>query len=218
VAATVKHLRPDARVAYVMTDGASLPMALSDLVVAMREAGLIDGTVTAGHAFGGDLEAMNVPSALALAVHRQQADVVVVAMGPGVVGSGTRLGTTALEVTSILHAAHALDGAPIACVRVSDADDRERHRGISHHTRTALEHTHLPVTVALPPTVEPAELGQTTHRVQVVDVPDVAALLTAAGLRVTTMGRGPDEEPRFFAACAAAGAAAANLLQNRPGS
>src|SRR5688500_13996825 len=37
VAAALKHARPDARVAYVMTDGAALPMALSDLVVAMRD-------------------------------------------------------------------------------------------------------------------------------------------------------------------------------------
>ena len=32
VAAVVRHLRPAARIAYVMTDGAALPLALSDLV------------------------------------------------------------------------------------------------------------------------------------------------------------------------------------------
>ena len=37
------------------------------------------------------------------------------------------------------------------------------------------------------------------------DAPDVAALLDAAGVRVTTMGRGPDEDPLFFPAAAAAG-------------
>jgi hypothetical protein len=212
VVATVRHLRPDARISYVMTDGAALPLALSDLVAGLRGAGLIDATVSAGHAFGGDLEAVTVPSALALAVHRQAADVVVVAMGPGVVGSGTTLGTTALEVTSILHAARALRGVPIACVRVSDADERARHRGISHHTRTALEHTLVPVVVPLPPTVDPADLGTTQHKVRTVEVPDVGALLEAAGLRVTTMGRNPDQEPRFFAACGAAGVVAAGLL------
>jgi hypothetical protein len=137
-------------------------------------------------------------------------------MGPGVVGSGTALGTTALEVTSILHAARALRGVPIACVRVSDADERERHQGISHHTRTALELTLVPVVVPLPPAVDPTELGPTQHRIRAVEVPDVAALLEAAGLQVTTMGRGPDEDPRFFAACAAAGVAAVDLSRKRP--
>jgi hypothetical protein len=211
VAATVHHLRPEARVVYVMTDGAALPLALSDLVASLRQAELIVGTVTAGHAFGGDLEAVTIPSALALAVHRLDADVVVVAMGPGVVGSGTTLGTTALEVASILHGASALGGTPITCVRVSDADARDRHQGISHHTRTALAHTLVPVTVPLPRSVDPAELGETIHDVRTVEVPDVAALLTAAGIRVTTMGRGPDEEPRFFASCAAAAVAAVSV-------
>jgi hypothetical protein len=212
VAVAVRHLRPDARVVYVMTDGAALPLALSDLVASLRQAELIVGTVTAGHAFGGDLEAVTVPSALALAVHRLDADVVVVAMGPGVVGSGTPLGTTALEVTSVLHATSALGGTPIACVRVSDADDRERHRGISHHTRTALDMTLVPVTVPLPPSVDPAELGPTIHEVRTLEVPDVAALLGEAGLHVTTMGRRPAEEPRFFESCAAAAVAATQSL------
>jgi hypothetical protein len=216
VAAALRHLRPDARVVYVMTDGAGLPLALSDLVAELRQRELILGTITAGHAFGGDLEAVTIPSALALAVHRLDADVVVVAMGPGVVGSGTSLGTTALEVTSTLHAAHAQAGWPIACVRVSDADARDRHRGVSHHTRTALGHTLVPVTVALPPSVDPAELGATHHHVRTVEVPDVAALLDDAGLRVTTMGRGPDQEPRFFEACAAAGVVAAGVLEDGP--
>ena len=70
----------------------------------------------------------------------------------------------------------------------------------------------MPVVVPLPPSVDPAELGATQHKVRTVEVPDVAALLDAAGLRVTTMGRGPDQEPRFFAACAAAGVVAAGLL------
>ena len=89
-----------------------------------------------------------------------------------------------------------------------------RHQGISHHTRTALEHTLVPVVVPLPPTVDPAELGATQHKVRTVEVPDVGALLEAAGLQVTTMGRGPDQEPRFFAACAAAGVVAADLLRS----
>ena len=196
-----------------MTDGAALPLALSDLVAGLRGAGLLDATVTAGHAFGGDLEAVTVPSALALAVHRQAADVVVVAMGPGVVGTGTDARHHRARRSRRSCTPHGRCGAcrSPACgcpMPTSGA----RHQGVSHHTRTALEHTLVPVVVPLPPTVDPAELGATQHKVRTVEVPDVAALLEAAGLQVTTMGRGPDQEPRFFAACAAAGVVAADLL------
>src|SRR6476659_3144887 len=122
VVAAVKDTRPDLAIGYVMTDGAALPIALSDLVVGLREVGLLRGTVTAGHAFGGDLEAVNVPSALALARHVLGCEVIVVGMGPGVVGTGTRLGTTAMEVAPVLDAVAWLGGEPIVCVRISDRD------------------------------------------------------------------------------------------------
>src|SRR4051794_8320928 len=59
VAVVVKHLRPTARIAYVMTDGAALPIALSDMVHQLRTKQIVDLTITAGHAFGGDVEAVN---------------------------------------------------------------------------------------------------------------------------------------------------------------
>src|SRR4051794_17050926 len=65
VAAAARAAAPEARVTYVMTDGAALPLVLSDLVVDLRRAALLDATITSGHAFGGDLEAVSVPGALA---------------------------------------------------------------------------------------------------------------------------------------------------------
>src|SRR3546814_16162881 len=67
VAAAILAHAPHAQISYVMTDGAALPLALSDLVAAMVDAGLVATTITAGHAFGGDLAAVSVPSALLLA-------------------------------------------------------------------------------------------------------------------------------------------------------
>ena len=58
-------LPPEALVAYVMTDGAALPLALSDLVAALRQARAARRDGHRRHAFGGDHEAVNVPSALA---------------------------------------------------------------------------------------------------------------------------------------------------------
>ena len=62
------------------TDGAGLPLALSDLVAALTDRGLIDATVTCGQAFGGDYEAVSVHSALAIARHVAGADAVVLCL------------------------------------------------------------------------------------------------------------------------------------------
>jgi len=209
VAAAIVAAVPTARVAYVMTDGAALPIALSDLVVAMVDSGLLAATITAGHAFGGDLEAVSVPSALALARHVLGADVVIVGMGPGVVGTGSTLGTTAVEVAAALDSAAALGGRPVAVLRMSGADERDRHRGVSHHSRTALDLTRSPVLVASP---EEGAFAHPRHDVRVTVPPPMADLLAAAGLAVTTMGRGPAADPLFFAAAGAAGTLAASLL------
>jgi len=209
VAAAIRHAHPRARITYVMTDGAALPIAISDLVHAITAAGLIDVTITSGHAFGGDLEAVSIPSALALARHATHADATIVAMGPGVVGTSSPLGTTALEVATVLDAAAALGGTPIAALRMSDGDPRPRHQGVSHHSRTALDLTRSSVLVAAP---EPGVFEHDRHDVRVIEGPDVPALLAALDLRVTTMGRGPDEDPLFFRATASAGALAASCL------
>jgi Protein of unknown function (DUF3866) len=200
---------PDARIAYVMTDGAALPLAFSDLTATLVDRDLLAGTVTAGHAFGGDLEAVNVASALSLARHVLAADLIVVGMGPGVVGTGTTLGTTSLEAASNLDTVAALGGQPVACLRVSSGDPRDRHQGVSHHTRTVLDLVRSSVLVAAHP-----DLGSLDrHELIEVDAPDTAALLATEGLLVTTMGRTPDEDPAYFAAAGQAGALAAGLLQ-----
>lgn len=212
VAAVLGALAPDARVAYVMTDGGALPLALSDLVHDLRERGLLSGTVTAGHAFGGDHEAVSLPSGLAVARHALGADVVVAGMGPGVVGTGSRLGFTGLDQSTSLDAAAWLDGRPVACVRASDGDARPRHQGVSHHTATVLDATRSGVDVPMPPGLDPGLVPE-RHTIVTVTPPDVAALLAAADLRITTMGRGPDRDPAFFAAAGAAAAHAAALLR-----
>jgi Protein of unknown function (DUF3866) len=208
VAAVARSQRPGARIAYVMTDGAALPLALSDLVHALRERGVLDVTVTAGHAFGGDLEAVAVPSALALAHHVAGADLVVVGMGPGVVGTASALGTTAVEVAGIVDVAASMGARVALCCRASSADPRERHRGVSHHVRTILD-----LAATRPVLPLPAGLAAELDGATVVEGPDAAEVLAALDLAVTTMGRGPAEDPAFFAAAAAAGEWAAGAVR-----
>jgi len=220
VAVAFKDTRPDARLAYVMTDGAALPLALSDLVANVRDRGLIDATVTCGHAFGGDFEAVSVYSALAVARHVINADAAVVVMGPGIVGTGTRLGFSGIEVGPVLDAVTGLRGDPIACLRVSFADERPRHQGVSHHSLTTLRVAcRSRITIPVPTVggahearirsdLEGAGLAERHELVDVAPV-DIVAALTAHGLDITSMGRPAAADPVLFEAAAAAGVLAA---------
>jgi hypothetical protein len=223
VAAAFRAARPDGRLAYVMTDGAGLPMALSDLVATLCSKGLVDATVTCGHAFGGDYEAVSIYSALAVARHVARADAAVVVMGPGIVGTNTRLGFSGMEVGPILDAAHALGGVAIACLRMSFADERDRHVGLSHHSATALRlATRERVLVAVPelPAEQAVRLcddlvaAGIDRRHDLVDVaaPEVLELFARFGLAITSMGRPAAADPALFQAAAAAGTLAAERV------
>jgi hypothetical protein len=117
------------------------------------------------------------------------------------------LGTTAIEVAGILDTVSALGGLGVLCARASSADPRERHRGISHHTRTTIDLARSEPVVALP-----AELAEQMEEARVVATPDVARLLARYDLTITSMGRGPADDPAFFAAAGAAAAWAADQI------
>jgi hypothetical protein len=222
VAAGIRTVQPGARIGYLMTDGAALPMAWSDLVRDLKGAGLIDTTATSGQAFGGDLEAVNVWSGLVALRTVARADYVIAAMGPGVVGTDTALGFTAMEQGPILDAAGSLGGRPVACLRISFADPRRRHTGVSHHTLTALTIGTRGRSRVAVPRLEMARAERVTKDLEtsgVVDQHDIVVgdgepgleLLRARGVEPRSMGRGPAEDPDFWLASAAAGDVAATL-------
>ncbi len=228
-AAAIKRLtQPKARVVYIMTDSAALPIAFSRLVAQMKESGLIDATITCGQAFGGDMEAVNIPSALVAAKMAAQADVVIVCQGPGNVGTGTKYGFTGLEQGEIINAVNTLGGAAIAIPRISFADPRPRHRGLSHHTVTALSEIALTqALLALPAIDELKLLGIQEqirqspivyrHKIRILDgLPGIRECVDR-GIKLSTMGRGFNEDPEFFLAASAAGAAAAEMLRGGSG-
>jgi Protein of unknown function (DUF3866) len=220
IAAGIKDARPDARVGYLMTDGACLPIAWSDLVRDLRQAELLDMTCTSGHAFGGDLESVTIFSGMAALKVVGKCDVVIAGMGPGVVGTGTILGHTAIEQGHLLDATAALGGRPFACVRISYADTRARHHGVSHHTLTALRiATHRRATVVLPELAGDylAEINGQLEAAGISSKHDVVtaagepglALLDAKGIKPASMGRPLEQVRELFLAAAAAGRAAA---------
>jgi len=177
------------RVAYVQLGGGALPVSLSDAVRALRERGLIVSTVAVAPCFDADAQCVSVASALAWA--RLEHDVAVCAIGPGIVGTGSRFGHGGLVAAEAANAALALGGLPVIAVRASGADERERHRGMSHHTEAVLSLVRGDAVVG--------EDGDGWRE-------------ACAGLPLSHMGRGPDEDPDFFAAAYGAGVAARALL------
>jgi hypothetical protein len=212
--------RPQTRVAYVMTDGGALPLWFSRTVSDL--AGQLCGTVTVGQAFGGDLEAVTLHTGLLAASWVLDAEVAIVCQGPGNLGTGTPWGYSGVAAGEAVNAASVLGGHPIAALRISGADARERHRGVSHHSLTA----YGKVALARADVVVPADLPDALAAKVDVDVAPLAdlhdiVLVGCAGLdtalrsspvKLSTMGRGLAEDYAYFLASAAAGRHAAALL------
>lgn len=180
------------RVAYVQLPGGALPVSLSDTVRALKERGLLELAIAVAPCLEGDVQCVTAASALAWAAGRSY-DVAVCAIGPGIVGTGTGLGHGGLAAAEAANAAAALGGRPVVAVRASEADPRERHLGVSHHSRAVLDLC----------------LG----KVLVAEDGDAEGWQAAcAGLPLSHMGRGPAEDPAFFAAAFAAGRLARRLV------
>lgn len=212
------------RVAYLMTDGAALPLAFSETVAWLKSRNLLAGSVTSGHAFGGDLEAVNVYSGLLAARKVLKADIIIVSMGPGIVGTGSKWGFTGVEQGEILNAVETLEGIPIAVPRISFADPRRRHQGISHHTLTVLSRVCRVKTVVPLPLLEEEKMSflleqlqmeklLDKHSICVEDEPLILDMLKESELKISTMGRGIEEEREFFLTLGAAARTAERLHQ-----
>jgi hypothetical protein len=178
------------RVAYVQLAGGALPVSLSNTVRVLKERGLLAATAAVAPCFDADAQCVSVASALGWA-HAGH-DVAVCAIGPGIVGTGTRFGHGGLAAAEAANVALALGGAAVVAARVSGADDRERHRGTSHHTA--------------------AVLSLARDEAMVADGQGEGWREACAGLPLSHMGRGPEDDPEFFAASYAAGLAARELV------
>lgn len=177
------------RVAYLQLTGGALPVSLSDTVRTLGERGLLASTAAVAPCFDADVQCVSPASALLWA--RGEHEVAVCSVGPGIVGTGTRFGHGGLAAADAANAALSLGGSPVVAQRVSAADKRDRHRGRSHHTEAVLALVRGEVVVA-----EPSDGWREA----------------CAGLPLSHMGRGPDEDPDFFAAAYGAGVAARALL------
>ena len=212
--ASYKKNNKDKKIVYIMTDGAALPIYLSKNVETLKSKGLIDHTITIGNAFGGDYECINIYTALITAKEVLNADCVFVSMGPGIAGTGTKYGFTGIEQGPILDAVKKLGGNPIAIPRISFADKRERHNGISHHSITIFkEIVNVDITIPISnyesdklnkirAQIEENDLNR--HNVVYIDNKNTKEDLDYFGLKVRTMGRNYEQDTEFFEAASSA--------------
>ncbi|MGI9020478.1 MAG: DUF3866 family protein [Solirubrobacterales bacterium] len=221
--------RPGLRVGFVQGPGGALPGALSRDVAILRERGLLAGHVTAGPAYGGEHEAISVAGGIDAGIHGLGWDAAIVGPGPGILGSESRLGHGGLAALDAANAALGLGLATLLCPRLSSADPRPRHRGLSHHSRTVIQMLGSPVRIPVPeaslrgwPMLDEEggsaqaaldDLIETCggrHDIAVHEV-DLSGY-AGSGLPAKTMGRTIQEDPLFFAAALAAGSALAGAV------
>ncbi len=207
--ASYKRHNPNKKLVYIMTDGASLPIYLSKNVQNLKNKKLINNTITIGNAFGGDYECINIYSALITAKEVLNADAVFVSMGPGIAGTGTKYGFTGIEQGPILDAVKKLGGNPIAIPRISFADKRDRHVGISHHSITVLSEI-VNVNVNIPIGIEDKDKLeyvnkqieknnlQEKHNIVYIKPGNTFDDLSYYGLKVKSMGRNYEQDSEFF--------------------
>ena len=207
--ATALHL--NAPVGFVMTDQASLPLAISDIIFEAKKSDVIGVTVTTGQSFGGEIEAVTVASGV-LALKERNESIVIVGCGPGHLGTNSKLGFSGLELVGHATILSKLGANVALAVRASSADKRERHRGVSHHTRTLLELIPHPIVVPIPSDVSGQEIESLGHAAVRYSDPSISDLLSKSNIHIQSMNRPLFED---VLACEYLGAAAMWLAGNR---
>ena len=204
------------RIGFVQAGGGGLPGSLSRDVGELRERGLLGGHVTVAPSYGGEQEAISLTGALHAAAGTLGWDAAIVGPGPGILGSETRYGHGGMAALDGAHAALALGLPTLLSPRMSAADPRPRHQGLSHHTRAVLDLLLAGVSVPAPAALTDLPGGAEAaaalreaagERHLLLDADADVDGYAESGLPTRTMGRNLDEDRLFFAAALAAGAA-----------
>lgn len=225
--AFLKYCNPQLNITYIMSDGASLPISISKSVRELKQKKLIDNTITYGNSFGGDYEAVNIYTALIGAKEITKCDVAIVTMGPGIVGTGTEYGFTGVEQGTTIDAVNTLGGKSIAIPRISFADKRERHFGLSHHSITTFKKIIKTSTIISFPALNDEhkmnilknQIQESNlldmHDIRYKNVKELEDILKYFGIKVSTMGRIYKKDPEFFLSAAAGSKIALENLKER---
>lgn len=212
IALSLKYIAHKKRIVYIMTDGGALPIWMSETVKRLVGNGVLYKTITFGNAFGGDLECINVFTAMIAAKEILEADAVIISMGPGIAGTDTKYGFSSIEQGYIIDAINNLKGKAIAVPRISFADSRSRHFGISHHSRMTLGKLCCSKAFIALPELEKLKLDFITKQLEDSEITskhelsfwsseEVEELLTKEESQLDKMGKSYSEDKEYFITC-----------------
>lgn len=222
IACMIKWIDPKLNINYIMTDAGALPIDFSLTVQKLKKKNIINNTITVGHAFGGDLECTNIYNGLIASKEILNSDITIITMGPGIVGTGTKYGFSGIEQGYIIDSINTLEGIPIAVPRVSFADKRKRHFGISHHTITVLSEICKTSSNVVFPIIDKDKLSilkkqiidnniNKKHNLIYENGDEIEKALNKYNIKVRTMGRGLKEDKEYFLTLGAIGKVAVKL-------
>lgn len=212
IAYALKHLEDKVRIAYIMTDGGALPIWMSEAVKRLYDNGILTGTITYGNAFGGDIECINIYTAVIAAREILRADTAIVCMGPGIAGTDTRYGFSGIEQCQIIDAVNNLKGKAIAVPRISFSDSRERHYGLSHHSRTSLGRLCCTKAFIALPQLESQKMEllesqlkdsgiSSKHEISYWNTEEIEKIFDNKELHFEKMGKGYEQDREYFLTC-----------------
>lgn len=223
VCAAIKCNQRNAKIAFIMTDGGALPIFFSKTVFLLKKLNLLDLTVTVGHAFGGDLEAVNLYTGL-LAAKVSGCNIAIVGTGPGIVGTGTKYGNTGIILGEAVNAVNILKGKAIFIPRITIYENRARHFLVSHHTLTALSEIALTKAIVVISEEIDSVIKDLVMRkfleYKIIDKHDIVFrkgkraidFLIECNFPLYSMGKNYEKEPYYFLTAASGGAFAAENI------
>lgn len=201
--------KEDLKIACIITDHGALPLWISKNIRMLKSKKLLDDVISIGNAFGGDYECVNIYTALQLAANILDVDVIIITMGPGIMGTGTPFGFSGLELGFYLDLCHTQDCISLYTPRISFNDLRNRHYGLSHHyINTFRKIIQNPLPIVLPnmkarrvnfiiEQLRSSDLIK-EHPIIIKDGKKIEESLSKYHLEPMTMGRGFKEDPEFF--------------------
>ncbi|PYZ98513.1 hypothetical protein CR205_07975 [Alteribacter lacisalsi] len=206
-----RNVVPEGKLLAVIDDQASLGLPFSRHLSRLhKEEDFI--SVSIGQAFGGKFEAVNLLTALQFACTNYPEALLVITVGPGVTGTGTRYGFSGIVQSSWANMIGKKGGCPVWTPRLSQADKRKRHVGLSHHTITALTELTYADSVLPLPAGELTDRYLSDHTVSMlrsrdgIHVPEVEETAIIPWVEsvlghssdITTMKRGIKKDLLFF--------------------
>lgn len=206
IAGTIKYLDFKRKVVCIYTYGGALNSDFSKSLRELKSKRIISSVITCGECFGGDFEAVNIYTALIFAYMELKCDVAVVVCGPGVAGTGTYYGFSTMEMIMPLYAGENLNLKAILSPRISFADKRERHYGISMQTMAILKAVDFKVSLPIYRSdkvdillrqIEKESLNEKV-RVEIVNSSYASETIEHFGIDTSVMGRKYFDDMDYF--------------------